>query len=270
LSQSINQADQHDFEKIKKIFRKRFTIDGTAEYYVSWRNKPAKCHNCWIPESDLNADSMRYVKGHKLPVIGKYRERIPDTIAESESEAESDPVANVLKNPFREHDYHDDGTDTESLTWDDDDVLPHYSNINVGQFDIVTQSESDMDSDTDIEDLTPSTSKQQLLFTPFQSPGTSPEASDTEETKTDVDHNHSDDIDDTILFRAGLGPEISVSDDSNTDEVTFLEPPQGSSTPVKQDVKPPIVKSVRFADESSVQQVRTLKKAMKKLRKSCK
>ena len=64
-----NVNNNNDLELIKKVYRKRVSPSGEEQYYLSWRNYPAKKHRCWVNRSDLSPQLKEYVDSKKIPCL---------------------------------------------------------------------------------------------------------------------------------------------------------------------------------------------------------
>ena len=60
--------DKYPMERVHKIYRKRILADGKVQYYVSYKNYPAKKDRVWINEKDMNPELQKYASNRKLQI----------------------------------------------------------------------------------------------------------------------------------------------------------------------------------------------------------
>ena len=63
---SSPDPEQQLYEPVKRVLRQRQGMEG-KEYYVNWKNQPAKKYNSWVKDNDLNEGLRDEVAKRKLP-----------------------------------------------------------------------------------------------------------------------------------------------------------------------------------------------------------
>ena len=68
FEQEKKESKETAMQSIKKLYRKRITIDGNTQYYVSFKQYPSKKDRVWVNEEDMSPALQQYAKGRKLQV----------------------------------------------------------------------------------------------------------------------------------------------------------------------------------------------------------
>ena len=65
-TENVHRPEQQLYKPVKRVLRQRQGTEG-KEYYVNWKNQPAKKYYSWVKENDLNEGLRDEVTKRKLP-----------------------------------------------------------------------------------------------------------------------------------------------------------------------------------------------------------